>query len=151
MIDLGFIVSAVSGLKTAGDMAKGLLDLKTAGDIQGKVIELQSVILNAQESALAAQSEQMTLLQRIDELEKRISRTEAWEAETSRYQLKDYGENHFAYELKNEFTNGEPMHRLCAACFQDGKKSILQYWGRDGFNPNRQIYKCSSCKTDFNL
>lgn len=98
-----------------------MLDLKTATDVQGKVIELQSVILNAQSSALAAQSEQFISLQRISELEKRIAQIEAWDAETGRYQLRDYGRGRFAYELKVDSANGEPTHRLCAACFRWGK------------------------------
>ena len=71
MVDIPSIAAAMTSLKTAADIAKGMLDLKAGADARGVVIDLQSVILNAQSSALAAQSEQMTLLQRVAELEKR--------------------------------------------------------------------------------
>ena len=148
MIDFGSIAAAVSGLKTAGDIAKGMLDLKAAGDVQGKVIELQNVILNAQSSALAAQSEQMILLQRVGELEKQVSRAEAWEAEVVRYKLKDYGDGRFAYELKSEAANGDPPHRLCTTCFHAGKKSILQFHYRVD-QTRAEFYDCHGCGLKF--
>ena len=48
MADVTAIASALTGLKTAGDIAKSFLDLKDVAKIQGKTIELQSVILAAQ-------------------------------------------------------------------------------------------------------
>lgn len=148
MVDLGSIAAAVSSLKAAGDIARGLFDLKTAAEIQGRVIDLQSVILNAQSSAFAAQSEQMSLLQRLGELEKQVSRTEAWEVEIKRYRLRDYGQGRFAYELIAEAANGEPAHRLCPACFQLGKKSILQF-KHGSAGSGGEYYGCPGCQTQF--
>ena len=79
--------SAVLSLKTASDIAKGFLHLTSLADVQGKVIELQDVILAAQTSALAAQSEQFTMVERVRDLEKEITRIKAWEEEKKRYQM----------------------------------------------------------------
>ena len=56
-----------------------------------------------------------------------MAQLEAWEAEKKRYRLTDYGGGTFAYELKPETAEGELSHRICAACYQQGHKSILQY------------------------
>ena len=65
MMDITLIQSTISGLKLAGDIAKSFLELKSISEIQGKVIELQSAILSAQNSALAANAAQATLIEGI--------------------------------------------------------------------------------------
>jgi hypothetical protein len=146
MVDMASISAAVSSLKTAADIAKAILDLKTSAEIQGRVIELQTLIVTAQASAISAQSDQFTLLQRVNELEAKLARLEAWEAEKSRYQLTDYGGGTFAYALKIEARAGEPDHRICAHCYQHGKKSILQF---EGTSEGQDYYNCPNCKIRF--
>jgi hypothetical protein len=82
------IAEAVTSLKTASDIAKTLIGLHDSHAIQAKVVELNGIIISAQTSAIAAQSNQFTLLQRIGELEKEIANLEAWTAEKERYELK---------------------------------------------------------------
>ena len=147
MADMGSIAAAIGGLKTAAEITKGFLDLKEAAAVQGKVIELQGVILAAQSSALAAQSDQMTLLEEIRGLKAQMAKLEAWEAEKNRYILKDYGGGTLAYELKPDAASGEPMHRVCPACYQKGHKSILQF--RFLTSIGQDNYLCPSCKTEF--
>jgi U3 small nucleolar ribonucleoprotein component len=50
-------------------------------EIQGKVFELQQVILAAQQDALTANEAQATLLKRIRELEKEVASLKTWQAE----------------------------------------------------------------------
>ena len=147
MIDMGTIASTIGSIKTAGEIAKGFLDLKEATAFQGKVIELQGVIMAAQTSALAAQSDQFTLLNQVRELETKMAKLEAWEAQKKRYSLKDFGGGTFAYELKEAERAGEPIHRICPACYEKGHRSILQFDYRTSSAQDR--YKCPGCKTDF--
>jgi hypothetical protein len=118
------------------DMAKALKDIDDAVRRNAAVIELQEKILAAREA-------QGTLLDRVSTLEKEVTRFEAWEAEKQRYKLTDYGSGTFAYELKPATANGEPPHRICATCYQNGQKSILQFshqsQGQDWFD----CYGCS--------
>ena len=51
------------------------------------------VIIDLQEKIFTAQQVQSELLNRLNELEKSLASFEAWEAETQRYQLKDFGGN----------------------------------------------------------
>jgi glycerol-3-phosphate responsive antiterminator len=140
MVDMTMISEAVTSLKTASDIVKTLIGLKETNAIQTKVVELNGIILSAQSSALAAQSNQFTLLQRVSNLEKEIASLEAWNTEKQRYALTEIVPGVFTYRLKPEMSNGEPMHQICAACYQHGKPSILQKLGL--------TLKCPECKTD---
>lgn len=137
MVDIGAISSGLSALNAAKDIAQGLISLRDTAKFQSAVVELQAKIL-------AAQSDQFTLLETIRELKEKMAQLEAWETEKQRYQLTDYGLGTFAYALKPEARNGEPVHRLCIACFQNGQKGILHYSHTAG---DRFYYDCYLCKT----
>lgn len=149
MPDMTTIASAVSSLKAAGDIAKGLMDLRDAAAHQTKVIELQRLILDAQTSALAAQSEQFSLLEQFRQLEKKIREADDWTNERSRYALTDFGGGTFAYSLRQEAKQGEPSHLVCATCYQAGRKSILQHLHQSYTGQN--IYHCQTCAKDVAL
>jgi len=126
VIDMGSIMAAIGGLQTASQIAKSMIDLRDAALFQGKTIELQNAILAAQTSALAAQSEQFALVQRVRDAEEKVARMEAWETEKKRYDLYDYGDSRFTYRLKQSLQGSEPMHELCANCYNSNhQKSIL--------------------------
>ena len=144
MVDVGSIAAAIGSLRAASELTKGFLDLKEAAAVQGRVIELQSVILSAQSSAMAAQSDQMTLLEEIRGLKEKMAKLEAWETEKQRYQLTDFGSGTFAFVLKPEKADGEPPHKICANCYNEGQKSILQFSHNSG---SRQFVDCRRCKT----
>jgi hypothetical protein len=135
-------VSGLSGLKTAFDLAKGLKDMDDRAHRNAAVIELQ-------EKILAAQQSQAALIESFGNLEKELARFETWETEKKRYALKDYGGGTFAYELKESEAHGDPMHRACPACYQNGRISILQYTGGNSYG--RQLYICFPCKQQYPL
>ena len=149
MVDLTSFTTAISGLKTAGDIAKSMLDLRDAAAQQGKVIELQSVILNAQTAAMAAQSQQLELVVQVRELKDKLAAVQDWERQKDRYFLKDFGGETFAYVLKKDAANGEPSHRICVKCYQHGKRSILQSEGT--LPTGREKLTCSECAAETSL
>lgn len=127
MIDAGSIMSAIGALKTAGDIAKATLDLRETEAIKAKVSELMGVILSAQRDALAAQMAQSTLLDRIRELESRVVEAEDLARQKKRYQRTDFGCGTFAHVLKPDMAEGEPSHRICTHCYDEGRISSLQH------------------------
>jgi hypothetical protein len=147
MVDVSSIAAAIGSLKTAAEIAKGFLDLKETAAVQGKVIELQGVILAAQSAALAGQSEQFSLLEKVRELETEMAKVKAWETQKQRYDLVSIGTRAglFAYALKPECRGAEPPHYICANCYEDGRKSILQFHQQYG---KLDTFICSSCKTE---
>jgi hypothetical protein len=83
--DMMLIQSAITNLKTAAEIAKGFVQLKSEAEVQGKVVELQQVILSAQTDALAAHSQMFGMIQQIGDLKKELARVKAWEEEKQRY------------------------------------------------------------------
>ena len=116
-------VELLAGLglfKSILDSAKGLKDINDAAVRNTAVIELQ-------EKILAAQEQQMALAERVRELEEEVARYETWDTEKERYELTQVGDRRaLAYTLKEGVESPEHPHQLCANCFTDGKKSILQ-------------------------
>lgn len=140
------IGAGISSLKAALDIAKGLNAAAGTAAVNDAKIALQSTILEAQSNLLAAQEAQSANLKRIDELEAEIVKLGTWEGEKQRYQLEEFPTGAFAYVLKEGDAAGEPMHRLCARCFNEGHKSILQtYSRRNGMD----VADCPLCKSRF--
>ncbi len=125
-MDMASIQAAVGSLKAATDIGIALLKLSTTAEMKAKVVELNTQILAAQASALAANSDQFTLLQEKRDLEAEIAGMKTWNAEKERYQLHPFQTGTFAYAIKAAMQNGEPPHYICAACYQRGHKFILQ-------------------------
>lgn len=148
VIDYGQMAALATSLRSAGEIAKMMVGVRDAAMIQAKVIELQGIIMSAQASALATQSNQLTLLERIRQLEKEVAEMEAWEAEKDKYQLQERREYLYVYVLKTDANNSEPFHEICATCYQHRRKSILQ--GRR-VSEDLRILFCPECKTELEL
>jgi len=136
------VFAGLSAFKTLFDTARSLKDMNDAVVRSAAVIELQ-------EQILSARAQQIELIERVRELEREVAQFKTWETEKQRYKLKDFGQNTFAYELKPEAANDEPEHLICPQCYQTGRKSILQFEGRDVHQ--RESYRCFSCKTRLDL
>jgi hypothetical protein len=133
-MDITLIQGAISSLKVAGDIAKSLLELKSVSEIQGKVVELQSAILSAQSSALSANAAQSAMVEEIRALKEEVARVKAWESQKQRYTLQSLWDGAaFVYVLKESAKGSEPPHRICAHCYEDGKRSILQQGSENRF------------------
>jgi len=117
------VFAGIGALKTAFDIAKGLKDIDDAARRNAAVIELQEKILSAQQS-------QSTLIERIRGLEKEVADFKTWETEKQRYELQELPPGVFVRVLKPSMAGSEPTHRLCAKCYEDSKKSILQSAGK---------------------
>ena len=126
MIDMGSIAAAVSSLKGASDIAKGLLSLHTMAEVQSKAIELNQAIIDAQHQIFAANTAQSALAERVRQLEGDIARMKDWDTQKERYKLAAPFEGCMVYALQKSMSNGEPAHYICAACYQRGQRSILQ-------------------------
>ena len=151
MVDMTTIGVVATSLNTIVNITKAMKDVQDATLIQGKVFELQRAIIDAQQSVFAANEERTALIERVRELEAQIAHMEAWSAEKQRYELKAVSPGSFAYALKSEAHGSEPMHYLCQACYEQGKKRILQT--KTSSEPGRQLgipdmYVCPDCKAE---
>ena len=112
--------AAAKGLKALKDMVSG--EAKT----QAQVSDLYDLILSAQVSAMEDSVKQSAMIDQIRELKKQIADMKAWDTEKQRYQLANAHASIIVYALKKSMSNGELAHYLCANCYQNGQKSILQ-------------------------
>ncbi|MCK1402767.1 hypothetical protein IVB45_23000 [Bradyrhizobium sp. 4] len=112
-------ISGLGALKTALDMTRALKDINDATIRNSVAIDLQEKILSAREA-------QTALLERISELEKQVAQFEKWDAEKENYQLTAIYADTLAYARKSDAIGAVPLHYICANCYEDRKKRILQ-------------------------
>ena len=144
MVDISVIAGAITSLRGASDIAKAMLDIRDHAAMQSKVIELQRMIVDALSSAAGAQSEQLNLVEQIRGLQAELAKMEAWAAERARYQLEMLPPGVALYGLRRGQENGEPDHKLCSKCFNEGRKTILHSRQSSG----QTIWHCPHCGSD---
>lgn len=147
-MDLSAIQAAITSLKVATDIARNILDTKSAIQIQGKVIELQSALLEAQSYAIAATTSQFELQEKIRSLEEQLKAAYAWGDQEQRYTLVcPWRGPAQVYALRRTNSEGEPAHFLCPNCFHAKKRVILNpVSSKDGWIS----LSCPSCKATMN-
>jgi len=142
MVDIAAISGALGSIKAAGDIANAMLKLRDASAILEKTVELNRIILSAQQDALAANAAQAALIAKIGELEKEIVSLKDWKAELGRYQLTELAPGFVALSLKKGEESGETFHRICADCASNGKKFYLQ---QHQSGPYYDEFQCGGC------
>lgn len=144
MVGITEISGVLASLQAAKEIAESLINLRGAEASQSKILELQARFLEAQQAAFSAQQHLSALVDRVAELEKEIAQLKAWNCEKERYALKAIGNGAFAYLVKPEAALAEPVHALCANCYGNHKKSILQSNGEVQWTSHAWV--CPSCK-----
>lgn len=148
MVALSEASAAVSGIKAAYDLARGVQAVAADAKVKLATIDLMQAILSAQQSAVEALERETELHKRIAELEAKIASADVWTTESQRYVLTEFPLGSMAYVLKPEHANGEISHRLCPTCYQNGRKSILQVKAR---HSGGEIVHCMPCAKDIAL
>lgn len=141
-MELLAIQAALTSLKAATDISKSILDFKAGAEIQGKVIELQTALMDAQAAAISATAVQFELREKINTLEGELRAVSDWGDQECRYSLVcPWDGPAQVYALKRSASAGEEPHFLCSHCFLDRKRVIL--------NPRKRsswvIMVCPSC------
>lgn len=144
-MELNSIGGALSSLKMAREIAKTMLAIRDDKLMLEKVLELNAIILSAQESALSAQRAQFALIDRERDLEKEIAAMKDWSSEKRNYQLEEVGFGAFAYVYHSQENSSEPVHKICANCYQQDIKSILQMEIR---KPLAEVLVCNACHAE---
>jgi hypothetical protein len=136
------IAGLIVSLRAAVEIVKALRDLSDPRLIQSKMSELTREIMTAQSRALATQSAQFDLLLNQRDLGEEMAKLKAWNTERYRYELQSVGPGAVAYVVKESMRGSEPIHWLCANCFQSGKKRFLNESHSD---LHHNYHKCQEC------
>ncbi len=139
------ITAALTGIKAAKNLVKSFSSLSSEVEIKSKSSELLNIIVGLQEQILSMQSKHGELLQSKNELEKQLVNIESWEKEKAQYELKEICPGVFVYASKQDNNSTQPSHWLCTNCYNNEKKSILQY---DSFVSDGTHYLCPNCKNE---
>ncbi len=141
-------ISAIGGIKTAIDMAKGISALKSGAEINQAIIDIQRTLLEAQSAAFSDKEAIAKLSEEKKALETQLRNIGDWDTEKQRYVLTRSEMGAFTYDLRPEFSSGEVTHRLCATCFESGTKSVLHTIRK---TRGGELVKCYKCNSEFKL
>lgn len=140
-MDFGSLAKTVAKV---GNIVQRLVNTIKEAEAKKVAIELSNFIIALQSEILSIQSEHNKLLYIKNDLEKKLIEHENWDTEKSQYELKKVTPGVFVYSHKPNDDLAEPDHWLCANCFNNGKKSIIQP------NPRSTSYWiCPKCETLF--
>jgi hypothetical protein len=142
MDDISAIAALITSLRSAVEITKAMMDIGDTNTSQTKILDLTKEIMSAQSCALATQSAQLELSQSKRCLEDELAKLKAWNMEKYRYELQTVGSGAVAYVLKLSMRGTEPIHWICANCFQIGKKRFLNESHSD---LHFVYYKCQEC------
>jgi len=95
---------------------------------------------------MAANAEQMAMLENIRVLKSQLDSMKGWHNESTRYKLiAPWKNGSLVYALRDDAKKSDPAHYICTKCFEDGRKSLL--------NPSDDVkgwcvYRCPHCKAE---
>lgn len=139
---------ALSAIGGVASLARELLKSKGDEKSQGTIVEMMSLLMEAQTNTMAVKVENAALLQDKRDLEAEIQRLLDWTSEKQRYALMQIWAGASAYALKASQSNGEAPHLLCPNCFSQSKKSFLSpYQGAANNHGRTNGIACGVCPT----
>jgi hypothetical protein len=142
------ITAAISSVKTATTIVKGLINLSKDVAVKQKAAELLGVILSLQNGLSSLRSDYDQLLESKRGVEKQLKEFYNWSETESRYKLEEVHTSIFVYSPKESKKRKQPIHWLCTNCWEDRKKSILQC---DYKHSKGASYTCPRCKTPIKM
>jgi hypothetical protein len=145
-------IGMYSNIKEAietGTLAAGLIgtvttSLKSILDLTRKpnpdIAEVKALAADAIDKLLEAKTVQMDMQQRLVDLENELRKRNGFRDQAERYVLERSELGGLYYTLKSADETGEPPHDLCASCFEDEVKAVLQ-------PVNFNTLKCPKCSS----
>jgi hypothetical protein len=140
--------AAISSIKTAMDIVKGVSSLKSETEVNLALIEIQRTLLDAQASAFEDRQKIAELSEKLADTLRALDQKQDWASEQKRYKLTRSDLGAYTYDLKDEFSEGEVFHRICAKCYGEGMKSILHIKSK---HSGGEIVRCLRCNSDLIL
>lgn len=133
------IAAAATAAKHAYELVKGIGTLHTETEKNAAIIDVQQSIIDVQRQLAEAQHRYDELAQQKRKSDMDLAARDEWAREAARYKLRPINTGVFVYALTA--SDGEVKHWLCAHCFQERRKSILQW--QCGYT----TYVCPRCNS----
>ncbi|RJF94841.1 hypothetical protein D3874_03230 [Oleomonas cavernae] len=138
---LSVVNGAVTAFKAGRETIKaigGKLDRENRLKIEAMIDDMTDRLREAQEAVLA-------LTDRCRELEQENNRLVQFKIDAQNYELRQIAPNSFAYAVKPDVEHLQRDAHLCANCFDQSQKSILQLEKQGPFGMD--TLKCPRCET----
>jgi hypothetical protein len=137
------ISAGIISIRAAIDLTKAIVGLRDQKLIATKMAEMNGLLGEALSKFVEAKQAQLAHLDEISTLKTEIKKFRDWEAEKQRYELKGVGHGVTAYMLKPDVRGAESPHWLCPTCFENRKKSHLQFSIK--MSGGGSVYRCAGC------
>lgn len=138
------IQGGMTAIKAAFDLLKAGKDVIDQAAMMNALYEIQQRLLETQGAALQTMEENTKLARRVQELESAVEKKADWTAEESKYELLQVASGVSAYTEVGRSSKLKDAIKLCAHCFGEQCKSILQVQRED---MRHQSLNCSRCRT----
>ena len=129
------ITAALSATNGALKILKGINETAKNIKINEAVIELQGTLIDLNRKILLIQGEYESLTNIKSKLEAELRKEKERNNDRIQYELRMIGSGNYVYSFTGK---GSPPHDLCATCFDENQKTILQCV----FDGGRSFYKC---------
>ena len=136
MTEIAAFATAVSH---AINIAKAIVETHDEMKLRDLKLEFTTSLLDVSQKQLALTESYQAHLDANEQLKQQLAAYERWEQESQRYHLHQPAPGLFVYTLKPEHAAGQPPHWICAVCYEERKKSVLQraHKGSDLFQCQR--------------
>ena len=144
-MDISTISAALSSLNVASKFIKGSIEKIKDEAVREKVEELLNAIIPLMSQIISLQTLNSASIKEKEALEKKLKDIEDWQKESIRYELKELASGVYVYGIKEAAKSSEPDHYLCAKCYNERKKAIIQrvLHSYDGMH-----YICHTCSSE---
>lgn len=135
------LTSLITSAKVAYDIAKGIGSLQIEVERNKSISELLNILISVQSDALSMQEKHSSLIQEKDGFQKKLLDFENWDNDQINYIRKEVTPHCFVYIEKKANQSGENPPWYCPNCWNDRKKSILNY-DASGVAHHHSCVKC---------
>lgn len=127
----------LDGVKTLTNLDGEITDKRQLTDLLALATSSYTKVLEVQALCLSLEHEKEAIL-------KENLKLKDWQQEKANYELHSLAENALVYKIKSDTGASVPTHYLCAACYQNHVKSILQADGHVSFDRKLSCHVCKS-------
>jgi hypothetical protein len=120
------IAAFATAVSHAINIAKAIIDTRDETKLASLKLEFVAALLELNTKQLSLAQRYQSVIDANESLKQQLETYERWEQESQRYQLHQLEPGILVYALKPEHAATQPPHWLCAACYNDRKKSVLQ-------------------------
>jgi hypothetical protein len=120
------IAAFATAVSHAINIAKAIVDTRDETKLTSLKLEFVAALLELNTKQLSLAQGYQSVMDDNKSLKKQLEAYERWEQESQRYQLHQLEPGILVYALKPEHASTQPAHWLCAACYDERKKSVLQ-------------------------